>query len=278
MRLGAPLFGEIHSPEEWAAALRGKGYTAAFCPVGADADDDLVDAYLRAAAANDLVIAEVGAWSNPLSRDAEQAQQALALCQRQLALAERVGARCCVNITGSRGPKWDGPSPDNLTEETFDLIVATTREIVDAVKPTRTYYTLETMPWVFPDSADSYLALIRAIDRPSVAVHLDPVNLVCSPQRYYRNGELIRDCFAKLGPWIRSCHAKDILLADRLTVHLDEVRPGLGALDYRVYLGELAKLDPDIPLMLEHMPNEAEYDAAAEHLRSVAAEIGVRFR
>ena len=57
---------------------------------------------------------------------------------------------------------------------------------------------------------------------------------------------------------------------DRLTVHLDETRPGCGGLDYPVYLRELAKLDPEIPLMLEHLPNEEEYRMAADHLRSVA--------
>lgn len=36
------------------------------------------------------------------------------------------------------------------------------RQIVDAVKPKRTFYTLETMPWVIPDSPDSYLKLIEA--------------------------------------------------------------------------------------------------------------------
>jgi len=64
---------------------------------------------------------------------------------------------------------------------------------------TRTVYTLETMPWMYPDSADSYLALLRAIDRPGAfGVHLDPVNLVNSPERFFRNADLLRDCFAKL--------------------------------------------------------------------------------
>jgi sugar phosphate isomerase/epimerase len=127
-----------------------------------------------------------------------------------------------------------------------------------------------------PDSADSYLELIRAIDRERFAVHLDVVNLVCSPQRYFGNAALIRECVAKLGPQIKSCHAKDVALADRLTVHLDEVRPGLGGLDYRMLLRELNGLDPDLPLMLEHLPNEPEYDQAASYVRSVARELPVK--
>ena len=272
MRLGGPIFGDISTPDLWVAALRKQGYRAAYCPLDATADDDICRNYAEAALAADIVIAEVGAWSNPLSSDAATRQAAVALCQKQLDLAERIGARCCVNIAGSCGEQWDGPHPDNLTSTTFDHIVETVREIIDAVQPRRTFYTLETMPWAFPDGPDSYLDLLAAIDRPAFAVHFDPVNLISSPQRYFANGAFLRECFSKLGPWIKSCHAKDIVLALRLTVHLDEVRPGLGGLDYKVFLTELHRLDPNIPLLLEHLPDAESYDLAAQHLRSVAAE------
>ncbi|MGC8779712.1 MAG: sugar phosphate isomerase/epimerase family protein [Anaerolineae bacterium] len=275
MRLGAPVFEPYSDPDAWIAAVQRRGYRAAYCPVKPEADAETIRAYARAAEAADIVIAEVGAWSNPLSPDAATRAAAIAKCQAGLALADAIGARCCVNIAGSRGAKWDGPHPADLTPETFDLIVQTVREIIDAVRPTRTFYTLEPMPWMYPDSADSYLALIRAIDRPHFAVHLDIVNLVNSPQRYFDNAGLIRECVAKLGPWIKSCHAKDIVLADRLTVHLDEVRPGLGGLDYRTLLRELDTLDPDLPLMLEHLPGQEEYDAAARYVREIAQATGV---
>jgi sugar phosphate isomerase/epimerase len=234
-----------------------------------------VQAYAEAAVAGGVVIAEVGAWSNPLSPDEATRKAALQLCQERLALADAIGARCCVNIAGSRGEQWDGPHPDNLTEDTFALIVETVRKIIDAVHPTRTFYALEPMPWIYPDSADAYLRLITAIDRPRFAAHLDPVNLVSSPQLFYNNASLIRECFQKLGPYIKSCHAKDIRLSGKLTVHLDEVRPGLGSLDYRTFLRELDKLDPDTPLLLEHLPAEEEYALAARYVRSVAQEIGI---
>ena len=274
MRLAAPVPAPQGDPDLWVRAVQAKGYRAAYLPV--DAAADRPEEFARAAAEADLVIAEVGAWSNPLAADSEDRAKARRLCAERLALADRAGARCCVNIAGSRGTKWDGPDSRDLTAETFDLIVDTVREIIDAVRPTRTFYTLETMPWMYPDSPESYLELMRAIDRPRFAVHFDPVNLVSSPQRYFRSGDLIRDFCAKLGPHIRSCHAKDILLQPKLTTHLDEVRPGLGGLDYRTLLGELSRLDADLPVCLEHLPSEAEYDAAATHVRGIAAEIGIR--
>ena len=278
MRLGGPIFGEISNPDSWAEAVKNHGYSAAFCPVNIDSDESTIDAYIEAAKKADIVIAEVGAWSNPVSIDDAERQAALERCRTQLALADRVGANCCVNISGSRGPKWDGPHPDNLIDDTFDLIVESVRSIIDDVKPTRTFYTLETMPWAYPDGPDSYLRLIKAIDRVQFAVHLDPVNIINSPERYFRSGDLIRDCFAKLGAYMKSCHAKDITLANNLTVHLDETRPGLGRLDYATYLRELDRLDPDIPLMLEHLPSAEEYALGAEHIRSVAEEVGITIR
>ena len=55
------------------------------------------------------------------------------------------------------------------------------------------------------------------------------------------------------------------------------VRPGLGGLNYPVYLSELSRLNPDTPLMLEHLSTPEEYMLAAEYLRRVAAEQGVSF-
>jgi sugar phosphate isomerase/epimerase len=283
MRLGGPVFVQGIDPEQWIAAVKAAGYRAAYCPVTADAwenaaaigDMDEIKQYTAAAAREDIVIAEVGAWSNPLSPDAETRRKAIEHCQRQLALADEIGARCCVNIAGSRGGQWDGPHADNLTRETFEQIVETVREIIDLVRPKHTYYTLEPMPWMYPDSPDSYLELIRAIDRERFAVHLDPVNMINCPQRYFNNGAFLRECFTKLGPYIQSVHAKDTLLAERLTTHLDEARPGLGTVDYRTFLSEMSKLPADTPLMLEHLPAEQDYQLAAGYVRTVAGELGV---
>lgn len=278
MRLGGPVFQAGSDPDGWVAALKRSGYSACFWPLEDARDEAVIEAYRQAAEAADVVIAEVGAWSNPISPDAQTRRAALELCRERLALADMVGARCCVNIAGSRAERWDGPHPDNLSSDTFDLIVESVRSIIDAVQPTRTFYTLETMPWVYPDSPDGYLRLIEAIDRKQFAVHLDPVNIVVSPRLYYNNGAMIRECFQKLGPYVRSCHAKDIALAPRFMVHLDEVRPGLGGLDYRTFLTELDGLEPDTPLMLEHLQTEEDYDLAAAHIRAVAEEAGVIIR
>jgi sugar phosphate isomerase/epimerase len=275
LRLGGPVFGDCSTPESWIAQLRDHGYRAAYCPLPIEALDDEISEYVDAAAKADIVVAEVGAWSNPLSSNSTARLDALRLCKSALHLADRIGACCCVNIAGSRGTQWDGPHPDNFTTETFDMIVETVRDIIDSVEPTRTFYTLEPLPWAYPDSIDNYTRLIEAIDREQFGVHLDPVNLITSPHLFLNNAAFLRECFAVLGPHIKSCHAKDVAFSPKLTVHLDEVRPGLGGLDYTTFLRELSRLKRRVPLMLEHLYSAEEYEMAAEHIRALAREAGV---
>ncbi|MEX0322730.1 MAG: sugar phosphate isomerase/epimerase family protein [Puniceicoccaceae bacterium] len=276
IRLGGPVYkNEFDSPETWVSAIKAKGYRAINCPLNEDADDATVQAYKAAAARADITIAEVGAWSNPICPDDKVRKAALEKCIAKLELADRIEARCCVNVSGSRGTEKIGaPHPDNLTPDTFDLIVETTRKIIDAVKPTRTYFALETMPCAYPDSVQSYLDLIKAIDRKQFAAHFDPVNLINSPGRYYNNAQIIRNGIRKLAPYLRSCHAKDSHLSAELTFHVAEVVPGTGNLDYAVYLKELSKLD-NVPLMMEHMKKD-EYPVAASYIRSVGRNVGIK--
>jgi sugar phosphate isomerase/epimerase len=276
VRLGGPVFGDFKDPQEWVKAVKAEGYSAAYCPVETFTDASTVKAFETAAKDANIIISEVGAWSNPISKNEKERKEAIKKCKDSLALAELIGAGCCVNITGSRGEQWDGPNAENMSKDTFDMIVQVTREIIDEVKPVRTFYTLETMPWALPDSPDSYLELIKAIDRKQLAAHLDPVNMINSPGRYYNNGAFIKECFAKLGPYIKNCHAKDILLGTHLTVHLDEVLLGTGGLDYKVYLTELSKLK-NVPLMLEHLKTREEYTQAATNVRNIAKSTGITF-
>lgn len=274
---GGPLFKKYQSPNEWIKILHDLNYGAAQCPLKPGATFTEINAYKNAAKKANIIIAEVGAWSNPLDPDENKAKAAIDKNSKALQLADEIGANCCVNISGSRNPeKWAGPHQNNLSSETFDMIVENTRKIIDAVQPKHTFYTLETMPWSFPNSVDSYVKLIKAIDRKRFAVHLDPVNLITGVNTYFNNGLLIKDAFQKLGKYIKSCHAKDILLLeDKLTPHLPEVRAGLGNLDYRVFLGELAKLN-NVPLMMEHLKSAEEYKKAADYIRLTGKSLNIQ--
>lgn len=282
IRLGGPIFSKADpqtaDPRDLAREHRRLGYSAAYCPALKVGDSERVRAVEQAFAAENVVIAEVGAWKNMLDPDGSVRKQNLDYVVERMALAEAVGARCCVDIAGSFNPKvWYGPHPKNLSPEFFDATVANCRHIIDAVKPKRTRFTIEMMGWNLPDGPDAYLKLIRAVDRAGFGVHLDVCNGINSPERFYRNGEFISECFRKLGRWIISCHAKDLEWVTELNVHFLEVVPGRGQVDYRTYLRELTKLPVDAPLMLEHLKTAEEYNEGKRYIQKTGAEAGVTF-
>ncbi len=277
MRLGVGLSVPSDDPEVIARAYIEAGYSAAICPAVTLEQPERIRAIREAFHKHDVLLAEWGVWNNMLDPDPKSRAANIQANIEALAIADEVGVACCVNISGSFSPdRWDGPHPKNLSEGAIELTIENVRRILDAVKPKRTIYSLETMPWVIPDSIESYRRLIEAVDHPMFGVHLDPVNMINSPHLFYNNTNFLQECFSTLGDVIVSVHAKDIRLEPKFTVHLQEVRPGLGDLDYKTFLTEMAKLPVDTPFILEHLPQE-EYPPAQAYVLAVAEEVGVEF-
>jgi len=142
IRLGGPIFTTSDDPVALAREHRRLGYSAAYCPEMATlSDSKLLNEIDRAFATENVVIAEVGAWKNLLDPDPVKRRENLEYVTQRCALADAIGARCCVDIAGSYNPStWYGPDPKNLSREFFDATVENCRHILDAVKPTRTLH------------------------------------------------------------------------------------------------------------------------------------------
>ncbi len=273
LRLGGPVFLKSDDPVELAKEHRRLGYSAAYVPKVELKDTTRISALRKAFAEQNVLIAEVGAWVNMLDQDAEKRKKNIAYVTERLALAEEIGALTCIDIAGSYNPKhWDGPDARNLTKEYFDATVENCRSVIDAVKPKTAKFALEMMGWSLPNDADSCLRFIKAIDRPAFAAHIDIANIINSPERFYQNTALINDTFRKLGKWIVSCHAKDVVGKD---VHFAETMPGRGGMDYAAYLRNVTALPHEVPLMLEHLRTSEEYDEARLYVMKVAQEINI---
>ena len=141
IRLGGPIFLDSEDPVALAKEHRRLGYSAAYCPNAAVGDADRIRAIRSAFAAENVVIAEVGAWKNMLDPDPAKRVENLKYVTERLALADAVGARCCVDIAGSFNPDvWYGPDPKNLSKEFLDATVENCRRVIDVVKPTKTTF------------------------------------------------------------------------------------------------------------------------------------------
>ncbi len=278
MRFGGNIFEKWTTPDEWAQANENAGYSGVYFPLDSNARTGDIDAFVQAAKEHDLVICEIGIWNNLLDPDRKKREANFTRAVRQLELADYVGANCCVNIAGTYNADcWDGCHGDNFTQKAFDEIVEVSRKIIDTAKTRHTYYTLEPMPNMYPDTADSYLDLIKAVGSNRFGAHVDIVNIITSPHAYYDNTAVINEWFDKLAPYIRCCHAKDSIIRDKLTVHLDECRPGTGNIDYDTYLKRVDALeDRNVCLMLEHMTEAEDYRLAAEFIKEKAKKLGIK--
>ena len=273
---------ESDDPEVLAQEHKRLGYTAAFCPAAKPGDTARVNAIRSAFAKAEVVIAEVGAWRNMMTPDAEARRTNLAYVTQQMVLAEELNVRCCVDVAGSfDGNSLSGPHPKNLSREFFEGTVENCRKILDTVKPKRSFFSIEMKGWDVPDGPDSYLQLIRAIDRPRFGVHIDICNAINCPVRYYNDTAFIHETFEKLGRWVLSCHAKDLLWVPQVNVNFKEVPPGQGGIrgvrggiDYHTYIAEVSRAGAS--LMLEHFDTNEEFQKGARYIRKIASQLGIQ--
>ncbi|MCL2035354.1 MAG: sugar phosphate isomerase/epimerase [Oscillospiraceae bacterium] len=276
MRFASPILDTFSSPQDWIDILKARGHSAAYSPVKGTEPDSDIQAYATAAERAGIIIVEQGAWHcNALSEEDDIRKQAITYCSRQLDIAERLHARCCVALAGSRAKQWDAPHRKNLDDDTFAMVVDNVRAIIDAVKPKHTFFALEPMPWTFPIDVESHERLLKAVDRSAYAVHYDPVNMVYSLDRYYNSSIYIKDFIARLGSRIRVCHLKDVALEDTYVFKFSERIPGQGGLDYATLLKELAKLDNNLPVATEHLTNKKDYDTAETFVRTKCKDLGI---
>lgn len=275
MRLG--INGDLGhgNPDEWMKMIHRFNVRAAVAPMTKDEPPEIRKEYLRLAEQNDIVIGEVGVWNNVLDPDEKKSRAAIRFAEEQLAFADEIGACCCVNIAGAAGQVWDGYYPENYADETYARIVDVTREIIDAAKPERTFFTLEPMYWMHPDSPDDYLKLIKDIDRPAFGVHLDYANMITGIPRYHNCEAFLEECFCKLGPYIRSIHAKDVILKPQPPVCIQEVMPGTGRIDFGQVFRLADRLNEEIPVFTEHLPDIEAYGKAIAYMQEVQRREGI---
>ncbi|MBQ8639731.1 MAG: sugar phosphate isomerase/epimerase [Lachnospiraceae bacterium] len=269
MRIGINTSFPHRSPEEWADTLVKMNCRAVSFPVDYTAPVSQIDAYVKAARERDIKIAEVGIWKSPFVPDEKIAREVRRRSEEQLRLADYIHAACCVNVSGAFGEVWSGCYAENFTRESYQKNVEFVQELCDQVKPTNTYFTLEPMQWMVPDSPEQYLQFIRDVNRDRFAVHMDVINFIKDPDTYTHKKELIERSFALLGPYIKSCHIKDCKLMDGTTVMIREVPIGEGTMDLVTYLTEIAKLDPDMPVLVEHLPELSAYGKGVDYLNAM---------
>lgn len=270
MKLGVSTSFQHSTPQEWIKKHVDLGLKSIVFPLNCDSDISDILEYSRMVAENDMIIAEVGVWRNTLSADKKERNQMIEYAIRQLTLADSIHASCCVNVVGTpHGPRWDGGYAANFDNDTRKQIIEMIRTIIDEAKPENTKYSVEPMPWMVPTSPDDYLRLLEEVDRDEFGVHLDLINMVTSPERYFFLNDFMDECLEKLGGKILSCHLKDIRLLDDYTFQLRECACGEGILDIPRFVSKLDSINPDLPLIIEHLNTDEEYVNSVKYVQGL---------
>lgn len=118
--------------------------------------------------------------------------------------------------------------------------------VIDEVNPQNTFFTIEPMAWMIPSSPEEYLHLIEDVARDKFAVHMDIINMTCTPERYFFPEEFVEKCFDLLKGKIKSCHLKDVNLLGDFTFQLRECACGEGTYPIEKYVELALKENPNI--------------------------------
>jgi len=298
IRLGAYLSPAVSNdftgdPDSLVRYFRDQGKTALVVPGEflIPMDSSGIGAFDAALKKYDVIVSAVmgNRYTNFIHPDPSFRQQYLKNLARYMELAESVGCPAVPTICGTLAPQTPASAtfqdlftkeyrfsmhPDNWSLKTWNLLVKSIRQVLDDTSGMNVSIAMEAQVTTTIDGPLAHRRLIDDVGITRLGVEFDPVNMI-NIDNYYYTTELLNESFDLLGESIFTCHAKDTTIwPNRQTVHVQEVCPGRGIMDYTTYLARMSNFEWPRMLLPEHIPADQMPEAYA-FLRKMAAETGV---
>jgi len=224
----------------------------------------------------DLGIAQLNGWYETLCNydDAVRAQGVAGM----IALA-RIGAVVQAPSVYVR-PGGHNPNghwyvhPENYSQRTFDLVVDSLRKVCAVAEREGVLIAIEGLVTSVLDTPQRMRELFDAVGSSALKFNYDPVNFVGTIRQVYDTTSVLNDMFDLLGHVTVAAHAKDCNLTDHLVLHIDEVIPGTGTLNYEVFMRQFQQLCPDGYFIIEHLP-DVHVPTARDNVVAMAKRFGV---
>lgn len=168
------------------------------------------------------------------------------------------------------------PHRENRSDATFDRLVDSAKRACAVAESEGVMLVVEAgvvCPLYTPRRVREFF---DAVAMPALGFNMDPVNLVASLDVAYDTTSLIDECLELMSDEIVGCDAKDFKVVDGLLPHFEEEVIGApeSLLDNVALLKGLQERAPDIPVMIEHYPDE-KIPAAAAGLRRAGEAAGI---
>jgi sugar phosphate isomerase/epimerase len=216
-----------------------------------------------------------GFWQNLVTPDESERLQNVKVLQGALRLAGALGARGIDTGPGSMHPEgpWF-PHPENWTASARAQLVKSLKESAPVAEEEGVYLSLEGHQLVTLSSAEVTRDILDEVGSRWVRSDFDSANWI-TLDTVFNTGPALDQMFDVLGEHIVSCHAKDIWIENKLTLHLQDGCCGKGLMDFATLFRRMEALNPEYPVIAEGNSTEELPEVSALFHR-LADELGIR--
>jgi len=237
------------------------------------------DAFRR----HDLPICAISGYTNLVHPDPARRKQNLDRLKTIIRHARELGTPYVISETGTFDPDSDWVRhPKNKTREGYAICRDAIGECVQCASDHGAVFCVETYVNNVIGSVQETLKLFSDIPDPCLGLLMDPTNYFEEHNIDNMDAE-IAHIFDALSDDIKIAHAKDVKRAEsdkgvqladidageghalRGVGKIELPPPGLGSLNYDLYLQRLARSHPNIPIIIEHL-DEADVPRAKRFL------------
>jgi L-ribulose-5-phosphate 3-epimerase len=240
----------------------GKALTEPDCSLGR-LNPSLAKQIGRAFAAQNIDIAVLGCYINPVHPDPQQRAAGLAYFREHLRFAADFGCRIVGTETGSVNADCSF-HPDSRTDAVFKEICTSVASLVETAERYGAFVCIEAVIRHTIYSPGRMKQLLDSIGSDNLQVIFDPVNLL-NIDNYREQDRIIRESFDLFGDRMLVLHAKDFQISDG---QLKTVPAGQGLLNYPLLINLIKQAKPYIYTLLEEV-KPANLDNARNYITSL---------
>ena len=223
-----------------------------------------------------LVVAQTNGWYECLINpdEATRAEGIKGLSQL-IRIGRILDSRFIYVRPGSINPNghwW--PHPENHAPQTFDRLVNSLKQVCRVAEDEGTLLGIEGHVVSTLDTPQRVRDLLDAVGSPALKFNMDPVNFVGTVRDAHDTTRIINELFDTLGGDMVALHAKDCAIQDAHVVHIVEVIPCAGSMNYELLMRRWVECCPDGYFLIEHLPDDKVL-IALEAIQRKAEALGI---
>lgn len=238
-----------------------------------------------------LPIIAVSGYTNFIHPDPVKRKENIDFLKMMMRYARDLGCPYVASETGTYNEESDWVWDDrNGSEKVYE-------ETIEIIRDLASYANDYGATFIVENYVNNVIGSVEQVERMFKDVGTAGLGLICDPTNYFDEAHMkdvdgtLKDIFAKLSPYMKIAHAKDIKVAeDTSEKHADidadashsfrgsggvELpAAGLGVLNYDLYVELLAQQHPNIPLIIEHL-DEGDIERAKKFVDGTLKKVGV---